>query len=284
MKQIALAALNYESAYGNLPPGYTEPLASDSGGGLGPTSAGTLAYILPFMEQTNVYNQFTSVDSLFWNTPPSASLSQNYWFNLGFAAGQGSNAQIKPYICPSDNPQSVNPSSGTWVDLICYSGGLNAWYVPGNNSWGRTDYAANTGWLGLWNTSPATSNNPNSLASGAGGGGIGPYYDNSKTKLAQVLDGTSNTFGFGESTGGSLPPKTRDFCATWTGGFCMPTYWGLKSPAWYTFSSMHDAVVNFAFCDGSVHGILKNVDGTTFNEAGGMMDGQIFATAVLYGN
>jgi len=272
LKQIALAALNYESAYGNLPPGYVEPVATDSGGGLGPTSAGTLAFILPFMEQTNVYNEFTAKDSLFWNQPPSTSLSQNYWFNLAFAAGQGSNAQIKPYICPSDNPQNINPSYGTWVDLICYGGGLNAWYVPGNNPWGRTDYAANTGWLGMWNGTPAKSTY------------IGPYYDNSKTKIAQILDGTSNTLGFGESLGGSVPPATRDFVATWTGGFCMPTYWGLSNPKWYTYSSMHDAVVNFAFCDGSVHGVLRNVDGNTFVYSSGMNDGVVYNATILFGN
>jgi prepilin-type processing-associated H-X9-DG protein len=279
LKQIALAALNFESSYGSLPPGWIDPPADAKGASTtyGPTSAGALAFILPYMEQAGVYAQFTALDANFWTIPPNGTSSTNEWWNLSFAAGQGSKAQIKPYTCPADNPQSINPSAGSWLVMICYSGGLEGLYYPGNTSFGRTNYAANAGWLGLYTGSPSTSVNP------SGNGGIGPYYENSKTKLVQIQDGTSNTFGFGESLGGAAPPATRDFVADWTGAFALPTYWGIGTN-WYQYSSMHDAVCNFAFCDGSVHGVLKTVDGTTFNIAGGMQDGKIASTSVLYGN
>ena len=64
----------------------------------------------------------------------------------------------------------------------------------------------------------------------------------------------------------------------------MPTAWGFTVPAhWYNYSSMHDAVVNFAMCDGSVHGVLKTCDTNTLTFASGQMEGSVYLTAVLYG-
>src|SRR5262245_48835893 len=50
LKQIALAAHSYESAFSTLPPGNT----SQSG-------IGTMAYLLPYLEMTAVYNQIPQV-------------------------------------------------------------------------------------------------------------------------------------------------------------------------------------------------------------------------------
>ena len=47
MKQIGLASANYESAYAKLAYGRNRA-----------TGIGTLALLLPFMEQNNIYNQF----------------------------------------------------------------------------------------------------------------------------------------------------------------------------------------------------------------------------------
>jgi prepilin-type processing-associated H-X9-DG protein len=108
----------------------------------------------------------------------------------------------------------------------------------------------------------------------------GPYYMNSKTKIADITDGTSNTLGFGETLGGQAPPAIRDFRLTWMGSGSMPTAWGLQeSPGWYEFSSKHTGVVQFAFCDGSVHGMTRaGNSGTAYNNfiyASGMHDGRV---------
>src|ERR1700751_2123253 len=68
LKQIALAAHNYESAFGRLPPGYLggqPPSASNTNAvnlygtgasGDGPQMLGHLPMLLPYIEQGNVYN------------------------------------------------------------------------------------------------------------------------------------------------------------------------------------------------------------------------------------
>src|SRR3954463_9328946 len=61
LKQIGLAAHAYESANKKLPPGYLGPSPATGDPQYPPSygyqCVGTLAYILPYMEQTAVYSQ-----------------------------------------------------------------------------------------------------------------------------------------------------------------------------------------------------------------------------------
>lgn len=77
LKQIGLGLLNYESAYGALPPAYM----TDSNGN--PTVSWRVL-ILPFMEQQPLYDQIDTQQP--WNSPANAALV---------------NAQISHYRCPS---------------------------------------------------------------------------------------------------------------------------------------------------------------------------------------
>ena len=258
LHQIALAALNYESSYGCLPPGTSNnnpaayPVPTDSMGysSYGPSMAGTLAYLLPFMEQQNVYNQFSSTVFIL----PSTSF---YW---SYAAA---NAQIKNYLCPSDYAATAQPTYGSFAFFVYYNGGLEGWYFPGNTPYGRTDYASNAGYLGNIPGWPYP----------------GPYGYNTGTKLNWITDGTSNTLGFGEALGG-VSKGPRDFVANWA-SFNLPTAWGLNPlpSQWYQYGSMHTAnIVNFALCDGSVRPISQAVSYATFIYASGMNDGVVLGS------
>jgi prepilin-type N-terminal cleavage/methylation domain-containing protein len=82
LKQIALAALNFESTYGRLPPGYNVVVGTGSGQvsptnkiitiggapGVEPDKGKYYSWItaeLPYIEQTNVYNNISTVSNLF---------------------------------------------------------------------------------------------------------------------------------------------------------------------------------------------------------------------------
>jgi prepilin-type N-terminal cleavage/methylation domain-containing protein len=283
LKQIALASLNYEDAYGCLPPGAINTNGAESsegwGGGIGGNYIGAQCCILPFIEQTGLVSEFLGADKNWFNVAPLPGPAGPY-YNYGFSTANpqgGYYAQIKTFQCPSDLATFVVPEYGVWAAFFTwYSppyGELTGLYFPNSptvNLIGRNNYASNAGWLGNFAGTCYNSQY------------CGPYYENSKTKTGNIYDGSSNTFAFGETLAGASPPNQRDWVGSWCGALNMPTAWGLLYPAeWYTYSSVHTAVVQFAMCDGSVHGVRKSVDSTTFIYASGMIDGQVYLTENL---
>src|SRR5262245_15765286 len=127
LKQIALGAHNYEATYQQLPPGLTGdrnpkgPLFGDTvTGGRGPY-LGVLAYLLPYVEQENVYRQMsdpaagTPMPTGYWNV--EGGPYQPWWtFTAARRAGQ---ARIKTFVCPSDDPYSA-VGTRIWVCFISW--------------------------------------------------------------------------------------------------------------------------------------------------------------------
>jgi prepilin-type N-terminal cleavage/methylation domain-containing protein len=261
LKQINLAAHNYESTNGVLPPGYNST-----------SYCGSLAYLLPYIEQDNIFKQMPSTIL----TIPSTG---GVWWGGGWTAG---NNKIKTYLCPSDNADTTTVTNGVFAYIYTTNGSVTGGYFGGQNSTiGRTNYAANAGALGItgngfWDTY------------------TGPYYADSKTKLVEITDGTSNTFGFGEILGGSGGP-TRDFVASWMGGGAMPTAWTLLDPPqWYSFGSKHGGqVLLFGYCDGSIRSCRRSGGTSTswyntpwyhLQYAAGKSDGQVYDPAQFGAN
>jgi len=249
LKQIGLALHNYESGNGSLPPG----MNSSAGPGvnvIGNSMAGTLAYLLPYVEQDNVYRQFSP--GVFTNPGTVGYYNPN-------AACQ---TNIKTFICPSDGGFNVTPVNGSFAFLVTYPGFLTGYYFPGYSSFGRTNYASNSGYL---------SNVP-------GYPYQGPFTVNSAQKTATISDGSSNTFAFGETLGGNpngAGQGQRDFVANWF-SYNLPTAWGLGQN-WYQYGSRHNnsGIVNFLFCDGSVHGINSSINPNTYQYLAGKEDGNV---------
>jgi len=266
LKQIGLAAHNYESAVGYLPPGCNNaaqypggPTANTYGGSM----AGTLAYLLPYVEQDNVYRLFSTG---VWTIPSTVG----YYSNTAAC-----NASIKTFLCPSDNAAQTSPSYGSFAFWVIYPGGMTGYYFGGNTAYGRTNYASNAGYLGNVPGYPYP----------------GPYAVNTRQTTVTISDGSSNTFAFGEAMGGSdrnpynqsQPNGTRDFVANWY-SFNLPTAWGLTAnPSWYQYGSKHNssAIVNFVFCDGSVRGVRSAIDNSVFQAAAGKDDGVVFSQNAL---
>jgi prepilin-type N-terminal cleavage/methylation domain-containing protein/prepilin-type processing-associated H-X9-DG protein len=297
LKQISLAAHTYHDANKRLPPGIN--LSSNAvntnpqyvGGG---SFTGVLAYLLPYVEQGNVYNQLlatvqgNSVKSpgsdLFTLNSSAGAWAYNYppfdFQTSGGAPPAGPNgtgyphvcdAHVPIYECPSDNPYDT-VSAGV-LDAY-YSGGKfifidYVWDWPGfGHEMGASNYAGNAGFAGP--DPDATSQKY-----------LGPYYQNSKTSLQSISDGTSNTIAFGETLGGTSA-SPRDFRLTWMGAGGLFTGHGLPQPSQvWTFGSRHSGgIVQFGYCDGSVRSIRNGITGgtTAYNNyvaASGMRDGVV---------
>jgi prepilin-type N-terminal cleavage/methylation domain-containing protein/prepilin-type processing-associated H-X9-DG protein len=299
LKQIGLAAANYESTNMVYPPGIVvSPNSPNLGYTVGKPYAGpytgVLVFLLPYMEQDNIYKQVpqgyfdfnTTLPAWAYGTPPF-----DYRTPGGVPPGLPPNgtgkfpiaeAHVKPYECPSDNLYvGLDPNVGGPIDAYWTEPG-QIWidYVydqPGfGHEWGRTNYIGCAGYLG-------PDGNFTQFSGGPVYNGRGIYYRNSKTKVADITDGTSNTVAFGETlSGNGGRGGSRNFALTWFGAGGMPTAWGISDPypggtttRWYQFSSKHTNIINFAFADGSVRPITKSAPNFMFRVVTSMQDGAV---------
>jgi prepilin-type N-terminal cleavage/methylation domain-containing protein/prepilin-type processing-associated H-X9-DG protein len=323
LKQIALAAHNYQSTYNGLPPGYQGPLnypvtapqyqpnngmcGGNAIGWVGQDDGqcvGLMAYLLPFIEQDNIYKNIVALDAannivaFQWgiaslgpaggmgcgnvNTTPVTNGNNNWWVagnNYGLAS-----STVKTYVCPAvaiDPNQLTDPGGGVFVGEMFQINNpftiqaVN--FTPPFNPAGGYPAPGITNYLGVCGSRGICSNDPNwNIYSG--------LFDNrSGTSLARVFDGTANTLMFGEIFGDTINEETGaptngiiTLAWGWMGGGVMGTWRGLCGPLngdWAMFGSRHTAVVNFAFADGSVHGLSRAVDLTPWLAAKGLAAG-----------
>jgi prepilin-type N-terminal cleavage/methylation domain-containing protein/prepilin-type processing-associated H-X9-DG protein len=251
LKQIALAAHNYDSANKALPPG-----------GLY-AGLGHLPFLLPYVEQDAIYRQIPSAMFKLDNSGGS-------WWGNG-ASWNAAFYTIPAFICPTDSAGGQAPYSSAYVFVIPNSTTITLGYWGTNYNLGRTNYMASAGAIGNSNNSFYRQYQ-------------GPFVPNVRVPLPKIPDGTSNTIAYGEVLGGPELPANRRFNLSWMGSGCMATAWDLITPSqWYSFGSTHTGFVHFAWCDGSVRP-LKTEGGTStqwfgthwyqFQYAGGMWDGQ----------
>ncbi len=305
LHQIVLASMNYESSYGVLPPGglinpngtygtystYKGPMTS------------AMAFILPYMEQTALYAQMQSAvpsqpagaTGAWYFSPTSTAAAWAYstspYSGDGNQTGPllGTQALIKSYQCPSDDPNATIPTS---------VGGMIDFYGPGDDCTGAFNYGGAC--IDYIYDLPVSY--PAMAARQPGGtnyvpcaGGLGSYtglanasyllypgiyYPNSKVSLTSISDGTSNTLAFGEALGGYNTSGQRNFHIAWMGASGMPVAWGLPSSPqasrWYMYSSNHaGGLVQFAFGDGSVKGVRPSISAATYRALGGRADGYV---------
>jgi len=329
LKQIALAGANYESTYLQFAPGvcvspnavmvpgrsgwvYPQPYS-------GPYTS-VMVYLLPFMEQQNIYNNIPITYFQLTGTQGAWAYDTGPWDDgVTPANGTGilpaSTANIKSFQCPSDNlnfvptnnstnnvpgqcagsAPSLPPPPGTLCNQApYYCGYIDAyWQTNPNVLW--IDFlptpVSGSPWASAGGTPPAGTN----YIGCAGGLGndsswiqwCGIYYINSQTRQADIRDGTSNTVAFGETLVG---PATgpRDWLLTWFGAGTMPSAWGTAQIQCYpyeflSFSSKHAGnIINYAFADGSVHGLRNSLSLTVLLQVTGMADGTVIATDQLY--
>jgi prepilin-type N-terminal cleavage/methylation domain-containing protein/prepilin-type processing-associated H-X9-DG protein len=252
LKQLGIAAHNYQNDYDKLPPGYLGPLFSSK---LEPVDVdyhyqgvGLLAVLLPYMEQDSVFRRL----EVNWNVRVETA----GWWNSD-ASWTMAHSRFKMFKCPSDDIESgskyVMALMHVYLDRQNFiNAETSGWERPTGADLGRTNYYGVAG------------------ATGTGGGTYeGIFTNRSTTSLGQVTsaDGSSNTLMFGESLG-HIVNGQREWTPTWMGCGSMVTYWGLRAdtrnlPFWH-FASRHAGTVQFCFGDGSVRGLRR---GSTETEA-----------------
>ena len=230
-----------------------------------------LAYLLPYVEQDNVYKMFFTGNN---PVPPDFfAITTNDITSWVFysSALQAALSHIPTFVCPQDDPNII-PTDGVGLELHIFAD-LYAGLIEQKlldlptdstlgggtvtvNDLGRTNYMGVAGYFGRASKFLDATDYE------------GLMCNRSNISLARVADadGTSNTLMFGESLGGKAV-GSRDWFFTWAGCGSLATYYGLPendSVEWYHFSSYHPGVVNFCFADGSVRPLRRGSDNDTF--------------------
>jgi prepilin-type N-terminal cleavage/methylation domain-containing protein/prepilin-type processing-associated H-X9-DG protein len=192
MKQIALAALNYESANGSLPMGL---IWNQDANFSWTCSYLAFAYssfhlILPFMEQQNIYNAFNFLIPA--GGDPASGITYVGNTNPEQIQYTANYATINSYICPSDFPQ-LSKVSGT------------------GNIYSQGSYAGVAGTYDIWHWycgCPPTPGPGSCAGSNVWPISDGAFFANRPVRLQMVTDGTSNTMAYGETSRFANDPDT----------------------------------------------------------------------------
>ncbi|MEC8554857.1 MAG: DUF1559 domain-containing protein [Planctomycetota bacterium] len=245
LKQLGLACLNYESAHKRFPPGHVWPRTVGQNGNQ--ESWGWTVLIMPFMEQTPLFNQLrvtemSLADYLARATPQQFALLQQ---------------DIATLRCPSDTEGDLAKSFRHW----------NGGWGTNQGGWGRwesglSNYVCNRGTRNNWQRRNDTH---------------GMFMEMLAVRMADVTDGTSNTFLIGERDSkygrASTWPGVRNPQGNVHRGIYMHTA-NVRPPinsnfpnanstnrgARAGFGSLHTGGAQFCYVDGSVHFISENID------------------------
>ena len=191
LKQIGLALHNYEGVNNAFPSAYVtrNPYENGTASGVtygdsyrnGPPGFAWGAFLLPYLEQDNLYRQF--------------SLAEPCWAPVNAIAARG---RVSMFLCPS----ATGGSDGFEVQK---EGADVRHGVPFSPSitFGHSHYVTNAGIHQPWGRATAYCydyDTPEPVA--ANGNQLaridGPFYRNSRMTVARITDGLSNTVFIGE--------------------------------------------------------------------------------------
>ena len=281
LKQLGLGIHNYDSAFGRFPAGYAYISGTDyaaTGYSIGAAEANHLGqawgtFILPFVEQQNLYDQIDlrlpgfDVVNL---TPRETQLNvficpTDFWSDGNFVVRDESTTPIERYAAAS-YCANWGPASGVADTPGDESDDVNLDATPDQSS--------------------------------------GPFYRNSKTSFRDIFDGTSNTIALGERTNGPIldengnpigVPPHPNFENVWFAAIrdidvpdddhghmvLFDTEYGPNraqgegTGADRGVSAPHAGLAQFAFLDGSVHTISEDIDLRTYRSLSSIDGGEV---------
>ncbi len=238
LKQLALAAHNYQTAIGCFPMGLLDQISADAGGLW--TSYGPMLPLTQYTEQIQLFNAMNFNCNMYDN--------ENTTIN---AVG------LSTLWCPSD-PGVETPH--TYAPSYSIGGGASA----------IMRYSSYAGCAGTWFASQFGVSGP--------GNQNGVFYAYSVTQLSAITDGTSNTIMFGEHTRAIENAQDSVCWHWWTSGNYGDTicnaFWPINpnkklpyscadqttgSNTIGAVSSLHPGGANVALCDGSVRFIKESI-------------------------
>jgi prepilin-type N-terminal cleavage/methylation domain-containing protein/prepilin-type processing-associated H-X9-DG protein len=288
LKQLGLAAHHYENTFGSFPPGYDQRFIS------------ALTYLLPYVEQQNVYNNFDFKHGPFYFSERATNVPPDTW-TVGSLVPTptgrwGTQADLLVFRCPSA-PSLTDSAMVVQLQTCCvptvdfpspFFDNYSTYIYPRSpfiDVIGRTSYAPMAGYLGLCDGARPY---------------VGIFTWKSRTRVTDITDGTSNTITFAESAGGYVDFRDIGYGDGWGQlswaegvffadyGTCPDRDNDLANGLNCDFSSPGRGMslglpgsfhggnrINIAYADGSVRSIPPNLDFSLYVYLSGKADGQV---------
>ncbi len=290
LKQIALAAHNFESAHKRLPPGYLGPMnnkSTDTAVAYGHPQdnqwIGHLPMLLPHLDQAPLYQRIDvpldpSAQSPPWWEPkplPNTPLPANFDVAI---------QPLQVFRCPASRPMTPPFAPGGSFGTVT---GVHFWHTGPFEKIHRwtENYDDGTGVPYGWQL--ATTNYVGICGAGRGTSPWwsqweGLYTNRSRNRVVDATDGSSQTLFYGEAVGyAEIDPATSTAMTdalnlSWFGVGVLSSATGLAkgdAALWNQFSSNHTEGVLFAFADGSVRPLSYSIDPSMLLALSGMRDG-----------
>jgi prepilin-type N-terminal cleavage/methylation domain-containing protein/prepilin-type processing-associated H-X9-DG protein len=187
LKQIGLALHNYETANGSFPPATMARGYYDVGTCTSIPGHSITGWLLPYMEQTNIYNAINYLVPAYNGGPSSSGASAMF----GLMQATAYTSKLSVMMCPSD-------AASTPLNLD-----VNTVINTPRNPYGPASYAAVAGtieclYYGYWYSGSAAIGYGLTHCEAIEPTGV---FGKSYTyKIADIIDGTSNTAFFGETS------------------------------------------------------------------------------------
>ena len=252
LKQLGLALHNYHEALGSFPPG-----------GITFNELGYIVFLLPFIEQGALHDQFIFGEGTF----------------LRYGKIDMSLNRISVLLCPSCEEERSNLSLRNYVERIPQTANGEDPYT--------THYVAIMGPVGI-NPATGVAYGLDDYAADTRGGFStdGVMHKNSSVRFKDITDGTSNTFALGEVSWNECE-KFRSWVRgiDWGRGSVSGTAKNVADaintglPYGYfnhgAFGSEHPGGTHFAMCDGSVTFVSENIDHAAYLSTASRNGGEV---------
>lgn len=253
LKQLVLACHNYESVNGNFPSAFENPRNASYPDYFNSSWAWS-SFLLPYVEQESLARQLNVAENTRPGvpgiSPPAQGIPTLQPTDLPNNLGQ---TKLKVFRCPSDTGPDLN--------TVRYN-------------FAMSNYRAVAGPY----TYPFISQNMDF-------GGV--FYQNSRTRVTAITDGTSQTLAFGECMFDTVTGKTACIWVAFSGWISGSVR--ISDVMWYVdnstaqvngtapqaFSSRHPGGAMFGFCDGSIRFFRNSADPNAVRFLAGRDDGVV---------
>jgi prepilin-type processing-associated H-X9-DG protein len=274
MRQVMLAAVNYESTFKRLPASRVSRTADR----LGPASSISVhARLLPYMEQTQIFQLIN--------------------FGVDFNDPLNDAARLSPvasFRCPSDPATNIPANIGAPNNYYVNSGTIPLWSrssaspLPQVPDWNGVFYRDS--FLKLASITDGLSN-----TAGIGERLTGDFLQTRSTPATDTFQPGTNITTADEALRDCLAVNVNDLGrqgfsdigAPWIRGYHSTTeYYHINTPngrscmfppgrIMTTANSQHTGSVNLAFCDGSTHTVAATVDMAVWRAIGTRQGGEV---------